>query len=60
MDITIEINTDHAAFENDAGIEVARILRDLADKIEDWPGASKVTLGCRDLNGNKVGSFRAA
>jgi hypothetical protein len=59
MNITITINTDNAAFENMAGIEVARILRKLADMIEDWPGANEFTYGCRDANGNKVGSIIA-
>ncbi|CAM6054525.1 unnamed protein product [Sphagnum tenellum] len=33
--VVIEINTDNAAFEDDAGAEVARILRELATRYEN-------------------------
>lgn len=56
MKITITINTDNAAFEPDAGVEVARILRHLADKTENWTGVNEFTLGVLDTNGTKVGS----
>ena len=59
MTITIEIKTDNAAFENQSGQEVARILRKLADQVESWPGANAFTLGLRDINGNKCGELRA-
>jgi len=52
---TLAIETENAAFE-DAGSEVARILRKLADKVQAWPGANHFTIGLRDLNGNKVGT----
>lgn len=50
---TLKIKTDNAAFEEDPTAECARILRELADRIEcaspdeDYP--------LRDVNGNKVG-----
>jgi hypothetical protein len=47
----IEINTDNAAFEDNEGEEVARILRRLANEIES--GLTDVNL--RDINGNLVG-----
>jgi hypothetical protein len=51
----LRIKMDNAAFEDDPG-ELARILRDLADKVENG-----VTDGdqfvARDINGNKVGSL---
>lgn len=59
MDITITINTDNAAFQDDAGIEVARILRQLAGNLELWQGKNEFSLGLRDINGNKVGSAEA-
>ena len=48
--LTID-NTDNAAFE-EPGLEIARILRDAADKVE------RGTWGfiLRDYNGNKVGT----
>ena len=55
----ITINTKNAAFEYQAGIEVARILRGLADKIENWEGKNSFTLGLLDVNGNKVGEVKA-
>ena len=51
--ITISINTENSAFEDgDGNIELARILRDLASKVES--GSNSETL--RDINGNKVGT----
>jgi hypothetical protein len=56
MKIHIEIETDNAAFEGgNAGREVSRILRELATKLEDWPGENEWAIGLRDFNGNKVG-----
>lgn len=59
MTITITIHTDNAAFENQAGEEVARILRQQASQLESWPGYNTFTQGLRDLNGNKVGECKA-
>lgn len=60
MNIQITINTDNAAFEDAGpGREVGRILRRLADQIEDWPGANEFAIGLRDINGNKVGNADA-
>lgn len=56
MKITIEIETDNAAFEENAGCEVKRILQTLIKRIEDWPGQNAFEIGLRDINGNKVGS----
>ena len=55
MTIKLEIETDNAAFEDNAGSEVARILRHAANKIEGWPGANEFAIGLLDVNGNKVG-----
>lgn len=50
--IIITINTANAAFDDgNAGVEVARILRELANSLE--LGMEPETL--RDYNGNKVG-----
>jgi hypothetical protein len=50
----VSIRTDNAAFEEgDRGAEVARILRDVADRLEDGFEAGSV----RDINGNLVGGF---
>ena len=51
----LEIETSGAAFDDPAGYEIARILRDIADIIEgthgDW------THVVTDSNGNSVGKF---
>ena len=57
-DINITINTDNAAFGDNPGPEVARILRVMATRFErtqvawtdgdEWP--------VRDVNGNTVGT----
>ncbi len=52
MAFSITIKTDNAAFEGDAGPEVARILREIAGRIEN--GDTRVP--CRDINGNLVGT----
>ena len=58
MNITIKINCDNAAFEDYASLEVARILLDLANRVEDRPNFSPGTsLPVRDINGNVVGIF---
>ena len=55
MNARITINMDNAAFEDFLGSELARILRDLADRIEDGDLADRIVL--RDYNGNTVGQF---
>lgn len=55
MRYTIEIDTDNAAFEHQSGTEIARILRQLADRCgvyTEYPAVGSL----RDLNGNIVGS----
>ena len=50
----LTIETDNAAFDDDAGPEIARILRELADRMETGltiPNSVRL----RDYNGNKVG-----
>jgi hypothetical protein len=47
------VHTENAAFEDNRGYEIARILRDAADKIET--GTSEGALF--DYNGNRVGAF---
>lgn len=47
----INIKTDNEAFEADWRGEIARILRDLADRIESGRNPKAI----HDFNGNKVG-----
>jgi hypothetical protein len=52
----LQIETGNAAFADDTGAELARILRELARRIEigmHTSGGATV----RDANGNKVGSW---
>lgn len=51
---TLKVYTDNAAFADDPDGEVARILRDVADRVEGGQEDGAV----RDINGNTVGSFR--
>lgn len=52
--IKIEIDTSNAAFkDNDGRPEIARILRELATRIEDYDNPSLL----KDLNGNPCGHF---
>ena len=53
MNIKITINTDNAAFKDNPTGEVCRILRDLADRADDY--GIENTERLRDINGNTVG-----
>lgn len=54
--ITITIETDNAAFEDDPGAEVARILREMAAHCaEDGIGGAEGNY--RDANGNTCAKF---
>lgn len=50
----LTIDTGNAAFEDEGkGCEIARILRAIADKVENGAESGKAV----DLNGNTVGRF---
>ena len=51
----IIMNLDNDAFNPDASYEVARILRQLADKIEE---RSALRMPIQDINGNSIGHIR--
>ena len=57
MRFTLEMACDNAAFiDAGASVEAARILRDLADKLErDGDQRDRVLL---DINGNRIGVAR--
>ena len=54
--ITITINTDNAAFQDNESFEVIRILQRLVDSIRDG-GYIQPSYTLRDLNGNTVGTL---
>lgn len=57
MQFTVTIDTDNAAFDgDDCGAELARILREIAQKVEDGADEGNAF----DINGNRVGSFELA
>lgn len=60
MTITIKIDTGNAAFsEAGSGTETARILRELADRLD--PELSRNDCRpLRDFNGNRVGEFKTS
>jgi len=52
---SLKFKTDNAAFQDgNKPYEIARILRELADKIEDGQTEGNI----RDINGNTTGSFK--
>ena len=58
MRYTIKIDLDNAAFEPSKGHEVARILRELANDVEQFAftkASGGVRFPVRDVNGNRVG-----
>ena len=51
----LQMDTDNAAFgDDDKGPEVARILREIAERIEDGDESGT----CRDINGNTCGAWQ--
>ena len=55
--LKLKIDTDNLAFDQE-GQEVARILRDLADKLEHLDELQESQLPLRDLNWNTVGYYQ--
>ena len=53
--IIIMLETRNDAFSPEPGTEAARILRELADKIDGMTTAPDEPLNLRDANGNKCG-----
>jgi hypothetical protein len=51
---SIEIKTTNAAFEDSPETEIARILREWADRIEE---GAQGTYKVFDINGNSVGTL---
>ena len=56
--LKVKINTENQAFDQAEGQEVARILRDLADRLENLDKLQECQLPLRDLNGNTVGYYQ--
>lgn len=56
--LTIYFEMDNSAFEDCEGWEAARILRKLAEKIEDWQTIEIGKEPIRDSNGNTIGLFQ--
>lgn len=52
--LTVKIKTNNNAFTDNIPAECARILRELADRLEN---EYEQDGGLRDYNGNTVGSF---
>lgn len=58
---TLTIDTDNAAFDDDPGAEVARILRSVADRVDADLGPGPLLGGAaRDVNGKTVGRWSFA
>jgi len=55
--LKLKINSENAAFDQE-GQEVARILRGLADRLENLDKLQECQLPLRDLNGNTVGYYQ--
>jgi len=57
MKLTIQIKMDNAAFDP-SGTEAARILRELADRLDGDNLRAKDLRPLRDINGNRVGEAK--
>jgi hypothetical protein len=51
----VSLRLGNAAFDNHISFETARILREIADKLDDRGAHDGI---CVDINGNTVGSYR--
>jgi hypothetical protein len=58
MKATIKINMDNAAFENNNGNELARILENVRSAVEEMQMFIGMEKKLVDINGNVVGSFK--
>jgi len=56
MTLTIKIDLDNAAFDDDGDVEIIRILDTLSDRLP-YP-LQPVSIPLRDASGNKVGEAR--
>lgn len=56
MTARIEIKMDNAAFDDAPASELSRILRGVADDLENGVMPEQIRLA--DINGNRVGSFK--
>jgi hypothetical protein len=57
MNFILTINCDNDAFLPIIGDELARILREVAARVEGCE-SPHLEGNCRDYNGNKVGSYK--
>jgi hypothetical protein len=55
--LEIKLETSNAAFEDNCPQEVARLLRDLAARIENGLGSGLCRGRLLDINGNIVGTW---
>jgi hypothetical protein len=55
--LKLSIECGNAAFEDMPGAEVARILRQVADKLEHASHGERLSGTCRDTNGNFAGEW---
>jgi hypothetical protein len=61
MRVTVKIDTENAAFsDGNSGTETARILRDLADRIDGEPLNKNDCRFAMDSNGNRVGQLKTS
>ncbi|MCZ2397899.1 MAG: hypothetical protein LC100_15325 [Chitinophagales bacterium] len=59
MKFNFYVYLDNAAFEDNPSIELARIMRETADKIEQSGEIPKYYQNVRDYNGNIIGRYAA-
>ena len=52
---TLKIKTSNAAFQDCSGVEIARILRELADTVQE---REHIAGNVMDYNGNTVGAYQ--
>ena len=58
MQLTISINLDNAAFEEDLGTELASLFQKIEQQFQGIHPPDGTAQAIRDTNGNTVGSFQ--
>jgi hypothetical protein len=58
LEFKLSMNCGNAAFDENANAEIARILRKIADDLEADASGRCYEQYFRDVNGNRVGSFK--
>lgn len=58
MKFSLDIRCDNAAFDDAPGAEIAKLLRDVAERFDGVRNLPEQSALLRDANGNRVGAWK--